>query len=229
MEMKITHSKSLVKTAAAFMLFGTACLVPLATAQRAHAQNSMAPGTPMQSGITNSGTNMQNVIPHSEEVTLQAKITAIDPATRAVTLKNAEGDKVTVIAGQDVSLDTLKVGQTVNAQYYRSVAFVINPPQGGMGVPVSDDQFMQATAQPVTAPGGVVVQVVKMTGTVVGIDLSSNSISVVNPSGGLVVTIDVTNPARAAMLSQLKVGDTISAVVSQELAVSITPASKRWW
>ena len=225
----MTHSKSLVKTAAAFMFLGTACLVPLATAQRAHAQNSMSPSMPMQSGITNSGTNMQNVIPPSEEVTLEAKITAIDLSTRAVTLKGPEDEKLTVIAGPDVKLDTLKVGQAVDVQYYRSVAFVVNAPQSGKGVPVSDEQFMQVSMHPVTTPSGAVVHVVKMTGTVVGIDLSSNSISVVNPSGGLVVTIDVTDPARAALLPQLKVGDTISAVVSQKLAVSITPASKRWW
>ena len=225
----MTHSKSLVKTAAAFMFFGTACLVPLATAQRAHAQNSMSPSMPMQSGITNSGTNMQNVIPPSEEVTLEAKITAIDLSTRAVTLKGPEDEKLTVIAGPDVKLDTLKVGQAVDVQYYRSVAFVVNAPQSGKGVPVSDEQFMQVSMHPVTTPSGAVVHVVKMTGTVVGIDLSSNSVSIVNPSGGLVVTVDVTDPDRAAMLPQLKVGDTISAVVSQELAVSITPASKGWW
>ncbi len=214
----MNQSKSLVKTAAVLMIAGTTCLVPLAATQTAHAQNSMSSGTPMQ-----------NVIPQSEEVTLQAKITAINPATRAVTLKGPKGDKVTVTAGPDVRIDMLKVGQTVNAQYYRSVAFVINPPQGGMGVPVSNDQFTQVTAQPVTAPGGVAVQVVKISGTVVGVDLSDNSISVVNPSGGQVYTIDVTNPARIAMLPSLNVGDTITAVVSQVLAVSITPAPKRWW
>ena len=207
-------NKIKLKATTAFIAVVAVCIATLAVLQSAHAQTSAA---------------IQNVIPQSESVTLQAKITAIDPSTRTVTLKNAQGDKFTVIAGQGVRLDMLKVGQTVNAQYYRSVAFVINPPQGGMGVPVSNDQFMQVTAQPVTGPGGVVVQVVKMTGTVVGIDRSSNSVSIVNPSGGPVVTIDVTNPARAAMLSQLKVGDTISAVVSQELAVSITPAPKRWW
>lgn len=225
----MTQSKSLAKTAAAFIFIGSACLVSLSTAQRAHAQNGMAPATPMQSGITSSGTPMQNVVPQSEEVSLQAKITHIDTSTRAVTLKGAKGDKVTVTAGPNVRLDMLKVGQTVNAQYYRSVAFVVNPPQGGMGVPVSNDQFTQVTAQPVTAPGGVVLQVVKISGTVVGVDLSDNSISIVNPSGGQVYTIDVTNPARAAMLPSLNVGDTITAVVSQALAVSITPAPKHWW
>jgi hypothetical protein len=34
---------------------------------------------------------------------------------------------------------------------------------------------------------------------------------------------------RVAMLSSLEVGDTIGAVVSEVLAVSIDPASKRWF
>ena len=127
--------KSLAKTGAALMIAGTACLVPLIASQRAHAQTSMTPST-----------TMKNVIPQSEEVTLQAKITAIDLSTRAVTLKGASGNSVSVTAGPVVRLDLLQVGQTVNAQYYRSVAFLVNPPQGGNGVPVSGDQFAQVTA-----------------------------------------------------------------------------------
>ena len=72
---------------------------------------------------------MQNVIPQSEEATLQAKITHIDQSTRAVTLKGQNGDKVSVTAGPNVRLEMLKAGQTVNAQYFRSVAFLINPPR----------------------------------------------------------------------------------------------------
>ena len=37
-------------------------------------------------------------------------------------------------------------------------------------------------------------------------------------------TVEVTNPERVAMLSQVKIGDTITAVVSEALAVSIEPA-----
>jgi hypothetical protein len=210
--------KPLAKTSTVLMIAGTAFLVPLIASQQAHAQTSMTPST-----------TMKNVIPQAEEVTLQAKITAIDSSTRAVTLKGASGDSVTVNAGPLVRLDLLKVGQTVNAQYYRSVAFLVNPPQGGNGVPVSSDQFAQVTAQPMQAPGGVALRMVKVSGTVVGVDLSSNSISVVNPSGGQVYTIDVTDPARIAMLPSLHVGDTINAVVSQVLAVSITPAPKGWF
>jgi hypothetical protein len=196
------------------MIVGIALLMPLAIQHPAAGQS-----TPTQ----------QNVIPESEAVTLQAKISAINPSTRTVTLVGPSGNAVTVTAGPIVRLDLLKDGQTVNAIYYRSVGFVVNPPQGGNGVPVSNDQMAQITAQPVQAPGGVGIRVTKVSGAVVAIDLSSHSISVVNPSGGGVYTIDVTDPARIAMLGSLKVGDTVSAVVSEALAVSIEPAPKGWF
>lgn len=172
---------------------------------------------------------ISNVVPASEAVTLQAKITAIDPNTRAVTLVGASGHQVTVTAGSAVRLDMLNVGDRVDARYFRSVGFMVAPPRGGTGTPVSDDEMTQMVAQPVQAPGGVAIRLTKVSGTVVGIDLASHSIDVVNPSGGGVYTIDVTEPSRIAMLDSLKVGDTITAVVSQALAVSIQPAQKSWF
>ena len=73
------------------------------------------------------------------------------------------------------------------------------------------------------------MRLTKVQVTVVGIDAADQSVDVINPSGGGVYTIKVTNPARAAMLETLNVGDTITAVVSQALAVSITPAPKSWF
>ncbi len=170
-----------------------------------------------------------NAIPASEAVNLQARITAIDPANRWVTLAGASGQQTTVVAGPNVRLELLKVGDRVNAQYYRSVGFAVNGPTGGNGVPVSNDKMVELLAQPVTAPGGVGVRLTKISGTVVGIDMSAHSLDVVNPSGGGVYTIDVTDPARLPLLQSLKVGDTVTAVVSQALAVSITPAPKSWF
>jgi hypothetical protein len=170
-----------------------------------------------------------NAVPESEAVSVHAKITAMNPQTRAVTLSGASGQKVSVTAGPSVRLEMLKVGDQVNAKYYRSVAFMVAPPQAGNSAPVSDDQMTQLTAQPVQAPGGVGVRLTKVSGTVVGIDLASNSVDMVNPSGGGVYTMHVTDPARVAMLSTLKVGDTVSAVTSEALAVSIEPAPKSWF
>jgi hypothetical protein len=123
----------------------------------------------------------------------------------------------------------LKVGDTVNAKYYRSVAFRVKTPQGGDSAPVSDDEMRQMTAQPAQAPGGVGVRLTKVSGTVVGIDMAAHSVDLVNPSGGGVITIDVTDPERIAMLGSLKVGDTITAAISEAMAVSIEPAHKKWF
>jgi Cu/Ag efflux protein CusF len=173
---------------------------------------------------------ISNVVPESAAVTIHAKITALNPKTRAVTLRGRDGSQVTVTAGPAVRLQMLKVGDTVNAKYYRSVGFVVVPPSGGSGTPApADDELAQVIARPAQAPGGVAIRVTKVTGTVVGIDLASNSVEVVNPSGGGIYTVEVTDPARVAMLPNLKVGDTITAVISETLAVSIEPAKKSWF
>ena len=169
---------------------------------------------------------LKNVIPESASMTIQAKITALNPNTREVTLQGPSGNTVTITAGPAVRLNMLKVGDTVNAQYYRSVAFGISGPKGGDKASASQNEMTEAIEQPAEAPGGVAARVTKVQGLVVGIDRAANSIDVVNPSGGGVYTIEVTNPERIAMLSQVKVGDTITAVISQALAVSIEPASK---
>jgi hypothetical protein len=173
--------------------------------------------------------SLSNVVPESAAVAIHAKITAIDANTRDVTLQGRSGTSATVNAGPMVRLDMLKVGDTVNAKYYRSVAFMVSQSEPGNSAPQSNDQMTQVTAQPVQTPGGVGVRLTKVSGLVVGLDMAAHSIDVVNPSGGGVYTIDVTDPARIALLSQLKVGDTITATISQALAVSIEPAPKSWF
>jgi len=123
-----------------------------------------------------------------------------------------------------VRLEMLKVGNTVNATYYRSVAFDISGPKGGNGTPTSTAGMTQAIEPRAEAPGGVAARVTEVQGLVVGVDRTANSIDVVNPSGGGVYTVEVTAPERVAKLTQVKVGDTITAVISEALAVSIEPA-----
>ncbi len=65
--------------------------------------------------------------------------------------------------------------------------------------------------------------------TVVGLDVAAQTVDLVNPSGGGVYTVHVTDPQRVAKLKALKVGDTITAVISEALAVSIDPAPKTFF
>jgi hypothetical protein len=156
-------------------------------------------------------------IPQAMTQTIRAKITRIDTPARKITLEGADGRTVTVTAGPMVRLEMLKVGDTVTATYYRSVAFEFSkqttnaPPNAAV---VAVDQKAQA-------PGGVAVGLIRISGLVVGKDAASNSLDVVNPTGGGVYTVHVTDPSRIAMLQEVKVGDVITAVVSDTLAISV--------
>lgn len=210
---------------------GPVPLTPVArTAAIVVAASGLCATVPVSQATAQGHPRLSNVIPTSESATIQAKITAINPQTRVVTLREGSGTTVSVVAGPAVRLNLLKVGDTVNAQYYRSVAFLVTRSRGGNGTPSApDNQIRQVLAQPVQAPGGVGISLTKISGTVVGVDLAAHSIDVVNPSGGGIYTIDVTDPSRIAMLPQLQIGDTITAVISEALAVSIQPASRRWF
>ena len=173
-------------------------------------------------GVAPQANPIVSPVPAPEAVTLHAKITAINPKTRAVSLVGANGQHVTVTAGPLVRLELLKVGDAVNAQYYRSVAFVVGVP----GSPAPENEIDAAMARGATTPGGEAVAVVRISGVIVGIDLPAHSIDLVNPNGGPVRTVLVTDPKRIAMLPQLKVGDTVTAVITRALAVRVTPAAK---
>jgi hypothetical protein len=168
-------------------------------------------------------------VPETEAVTAQARIAAIDAKNRTVRLVGANGRTFTVTAGPAVRLNLLKVGDRVDVKFYRAVAFAVAPPRIENGVPVNDDELKQVLLQPAEAPGGVALRVVRISGTIVGIDMSSHSLDLVNPSGGGVFTVDVTDPDRIKAMSSLKVGDTVTAVISEALAISIEPARRRWF
>ncbi|MFC7477732.1 hypothetical protein ACFQS7_25465 [Dankookia sp. GCM10030260] len=163
-------------------------------------------------------------IPEPMAETLQAKITAINTQTRKVTLRGASGRSVTVTAGPLVRLEMLQTGDTVDVQFFRSVAFELSKTMS-----VAPNAAAVAVEQNASAPGGVGVALTRVSGTVVGLHMASNSVDLVTPGGGGVYTIHVTDPSRIALLSQVKVGDTITAVVSDAFAVSIEKAKSSWF
>ena len=201
-----TNAWTGLAAAAALATAGTALPVALPTPAAAQANPTVAS------------------IPEPMAETIHAKITALDPQTRKITLQGASGRSVTVTAGPVVRLEMLQVGDTVNAQFYRSVAFELStsmnaPPNAGA----------VAVGQNATAPGGVAVALTRISGTVVGKHPASNSLDVVAPGGGGVYTLHVTDPARIALLGEVKVGDTITAVVSDAVAVSVEKARSSWF
>ena len=70
----------------------------------------------------------------AQTVKVTATITAIDKATRDVTLKGPQGNEITVTAGPEVkNFDSLKVGDQVDIQYFEALTLELKK-GGGMVV-----------------------------------------------------------------------------------------------
>ena len=66
--------------------------------------------------------------------TASGKVTAVDPATRTITLQGANGNTVDVLAGPEVrNFQQIKPGDTLTLDYYESVAVDVRP--AGSGAP----------------------------------------------------------------------------------------------
>src|SRR5580698_10970739 len=160
----------------------------------------------------------------SQTITARAKVQAIDVAAREVTLVGPEGNVFTLHAGDAVrNLDKIKVGDTVVATYYASIMLVLSAP----GTQVPDNQVNAAVARAAKGqmPAGALGTKIVVTGTVVGVDLVKHTISLVNPSGGLVHTFDVTDARQQAALKRVKVGDSLTAIGTEAFAVALEPVA----
>jgi hypothetical protein len=79
-------------------------------------------------------------------------------------------------------------------------------------------------AAPGQMPAGAAGAKMVVTGLVVGVDPVAHTVSIVDRSGGAIRTVDVVDPERQKQLGQIKVGDTITAVISEAVAVGVEPA-----
>jgi Cu/Ag efflux protein CusF len=160
----------------------------------------------------------------SETVSVRATVKRVDLKSRMVTLVGPQGNTLTLKVSDEVAnLPTVKPGAKVNVRYYASTAYVLSSP----GAKLPDDSLTAAGVRtaPGQTPGGAVGTRLVVTGLVVGVDTGAHKIDLVNPSGGQVRTISVVTPEGQQNLKLVKVGDTITAVISEALAIALDPAS----
>ncbi len=164
---------------------------------------------------------MTNVIPDSGSFSAQGKIQAINAGAGTLTIVPASGAPLPLTATSGVSLANLEVGDTVSVHYTRTVAFVVGAP--GVAVPKSEPT--KTVGQVAQTPGGIGPEATVISGTVLKLN-SASSFDIVNINGGGVYTIQVSNPARLAIVSMLKVGDSVTVSVGP---VVLTSVSKCGW
>jgi hypothetical protein len=151
-------------------------------------------------------------------LSVAAKVTAIDLATRVVTLKGPAGNEVTFTVDKRVTrLNEIKVGDEVIADYYESFAAELRPPtaEEKANPLVVLDKTAKAPAG--TEPAGGALRITRAVVTVEGLDRPTMSLTVANSKGHL-LTVQVDNVAN---LSKMRLGDTIVVTYVEALAVSL--------
>jgi hypothetical protein len=151
---------------------------------------------------------------------VSATITAIDKATRGITLKGPKGDEVKVVAGPEVrNFDQLKVGDVVQLKFLESL--VLELKKGG-GLKVEKTEAVGgARAKPGEQPGGVVGRQVTVVGDVIKLDAATQTITVKGPER--TVELKARDPEQFKLVA---VGDQIQATYTEAMAVAVTPVAK---
>ena len=157
----------------------------------------------------------------AQTVKITATITAIDKATRDVTLKGPQGNEVVVTAGPDVkNFDNMKVGDQVNAQYVEALTLELK--KGGGTTVARSDQGGVLEAKPGQKPGGVAGRQATIVADVVDVNPAKQSITLRGPER--TVELVVSDPAQFKLIAK---GDQVEAKYTQALAIAVEPAAKK--
>jgi Cu/Ag efflux protein CusF len=149
-------------------------------------------------------------------VTATATIEAIDPKTRAITLKNEKGEQDVFVAGPEVKrFNELKVGDRIRVTYHESLVFQLRKP-GSASTPSSDTVTAGRTE---AMPGGGVASQQTRTVTVKAVDMATGHLTVVTPDN-VTVTRQVQDKKN---LEGVKPGDRIDITYTQALVINAEP------
>ncbi len=154
-----------------------------------------------------------------QKQTMTATVTAVDPKTRMITLRDVDGETaVTFKASQEMrNLEQLKVGDRVTVEYYESVAIQVQPP----GDPVNDVRAAVDRAEPGDKPGGVLAQHTTITAIVEKLD-KKNSMATLRGQKGDLQTITVRDPKK---LANVNVGDRVVITYTEIVTAAVRAPS----
>jgi Cu/Ag efflux protein CusF len=153
-------------------------------------------------------------------VTAQGVIEAVDPKTREVKIKLANGETRTIVASDEVrNFDQIKVGDTVRAEYVRSLTLSLK--KDGKGTPGQSSSTQTMGAAPGETPAARTGSQVTLLADVLKVNKEANSLTLRGPNGKI-VDLAIADPAQLALV---KVGDQVEAVYTEALALKLEPAT----
>jgi hypothetical protein len=160
----------------------------------------------------------------SEVETATAVVTAINAPTRTVTIKTENGETMDIKVGDNVrNFAEMKVGDKVIATLELALTYTVFP--AGTKLPAAMVVDRAGRAKPGAKPAAEVSRSASLTGTIVAVDTSANTVSVVEQRGGPVRVLHVKNPERQAYLPKIHPGQILAITYTEALALQVQPAS----
>ena len=153
---------------------------------------------------------------------VEAKVTlvvdSIDKASRSVVLKNAKGETMKVVAGDEVkNFDQIKVGDNVVASYTQGLVMTLK--KGGGALRERIDSSEKGSAAAGEKPAGYEVKEVTFVADVQQVDRKNQTVTL----RGAVKTVrlKIKDPEQ---LKLIKKGDQVEGVFAEAVAISVVPA-----
>ena len=150
-------------------------------------------------------------------------VKAIDKPTRHLTLTNGKGETYTLKAPAEFRrFDSLKAGDKIHVTYKAGVEIVLSEPGGVLPKDATGAIALRTRAD--DTPGAVGATYITVTGAILAIDMAAHTIKIVNPQGGEVHQVAITREDGRKAMSRLKVGDKITAYITESLLLKLSPA-----
>jgi Cu/Ag efflux protein CusF len=154
-----------------------------------------------------------------QTLTLTGTVTAIDPGSRAVTLKGASGREITLTAAPDAEhFAGMKVGDRVTARYFEALTLELR--MGGMAiVGRTEMKGVAPPPEPGERPAAVMGRQVTITADVTAVDAATQTVTLKGPKQS--ADLRVRDPEQFKLI---KVGDQVEANYIEAVATSFEPA-----
>lgn len=153
-------------------------------------------------------------------VKVSATVSAIDAATRTVTLKVADGKEFPVTAGPEVrNFDQIKVGSEVVVAFLQALALDLK--KGGGGVREIVESTDSARAASGAQPGAAAARKVTVVADVTAVDAKTQTVTLRGPKRAVELKVP-----DAKQFKLIAVGDQVQATYTEAVAISVELAKK---
>ena len=155
----------------------------------------------------------------SLEETATLSVTSIDPATRIIGLKRANGEPLEVVAGPEVkNLDQIKVGDNVVSRH--TLALVMELIKGGNGIRERVESSDSGSAKPGEKPEAYSAKKIAFVADVKKVDKKKQVVTLLGATNNTVL-LKIRDPEQ---LKLIKKGDQIEGVYAEAVSISVETA-----